>query len=53
MAYSDHGYGSPPGRHRVFLQQAQDKLTLRRTVQVRLGSDTLRLLGGTPFSVVS
>ena len=53
MAYSDHGYGSPPGRPRVFLQQAQDKLTLRRTVQVRLGSDTMRLLGGPPFSVVS
>ena len=27
--------------------------TLRRTVQVRLGSDTLRLPGGTPFSMVS
>ena len=49
MAYSDHGYGSPPGRHRVFLQQAQDKLTLRRTVQVRLGSNTLRLSGGKPI----
>ncbi|MGB6382876.1 MAG: hypothetical protein WBG51_17020 [Syntrophobacteria bacterium] len=27
--------------------------TLRRTVQVRLGSDPLRLPGGTPFSTVS
>ena len=26
-------------RPRVFLRQAQDKLTLRRTVQVRLGFD--------------
>jgi hypothetical protein len=38
------------GRPRVFLRQAQDKLTLRRTVQVRLGSNTLRLRGGTPAS---
>jgi len=29
---------------------AQDKLTLRRTVQVRLGTNTLRLPGGTPAS---
>jgi hypothetical protein len=29
----------------VFLRQAQDKLTLRRTVQVRLGINTLRLPG--------
>ncbi len=28
---------------------AQDKLTLRRTIQVRLGTDTLRLPGGTPI----
>ncbi|MEE8316451.1 MAG: hypothetical protein V3W07_10130 [Syntrophobacteria bacterium] len=27
--------------------------TLRRTVQVRLGSNPLRLPGGTPFSTVS
>ncbi|MEJ2234761.1 MAG: hypothetical protein ACWGP1_18065 [Syntrophobacteria bacterium] len=27
--------------------------TLRRTVQVRLGTDTLRLPGGTPIFVVS
>jgi arylamine N-acetyltransferase len=26
-------------RPRVFLRQAQDKLTLRRTIQVRLGFD--------------
>jgi hypothetical protein len=48
MAYCDHGYGRPSGRPRVFLRQAQDKLTLRRTVQVRLGFNTLRLPGGTP-----
>ena len=52
MAYSDHGYGSPPGRHRVFLQQAQDKLTLRRTVQVCLGSNTRRLPCGAPIFTV-
>jgi hypothetical protein len=40
-------------RPRVFLRQAQDKLTLRRTVQVRLGSNTLRLPGGTPIFAVS
>jgi hypothetical protein len=28
---------------------AQDKLTLRRAVQVRLGTNTLRLPGGTPI----
>ncbi|MDH3554259.1 MAG: hypothetical protein OEU80_11810 [Deltaproteobacteria bacterium] len=27
--------------------------TLRRTAQVRLGSNSLRLPGGTPFSTVS
>jgi hypothetical protein len=32
---------------------AQDKLTLRRTVQVRLGTNTLRLLGGAPIFVIS
>jgi hypothetical protein len=32
---------------------AQDKLTLRRTVQVRLGSNPLRLPGGTAISTVS
>ena len=32
---------------------AQDRLPLRRTVQVRLGSNSLRLPGGTPFSAVS
>jgi glycopeptide antibiotics resistance protein len=36
---ADHGYGRPSWRPRVFLRQAQDKLTLRRTVQVRLGFD--------------
>jgi hypothetical protein len=49
MAYCDHGYGRPSERPRVFLRQAQDKLTLRRTVQVRLGSNpAVRLPGGTP-----
>jgi hypothetical protein len=38
MACCDRGYDCPPGRPRVFLRQAQDRLTLRRTVQVRLGS---------------
>ncbi|MGB7064798.1 MAG: hypothetical protein WBF55_06580 [Syntrophobacteria bacterium] len=37
----------------MFLRQAQDRLTLRRTVQVRLESDPLRLPGGTPILVVS
>jgi hypothetical protein len=32
---------------------AQDKLTLRRTVQVRLGANTLRLPVGTPIFAVS
>jgi len=41
------------GRPRMFLRQAQDKLTLRRTVQVRLGTNTLRLPGGTPIFMVS
>ncbi|MDH3775344.1 MAG: hypothetical protein OEV18_09575 [Deltaproteobacteria bacterium] len=37
----------------MFLRQAQDRLTLRRTVQVRFGTNTLRLPGGTPIFVVS
>ena len=40
-------------RPRVFLRQAQDKLTLRRTIQVRLGTNTLRLPGGTPIFALS
>ena len=40
-------------RPRVFLRQAQDKLTLRRTIQVRLGTNTLWLPGCTPISAVS
>ncbi len=36
-------------RPRVFLRQAQDRLTLRRAAQVRLGSNPLRLPGGTPI----
>jgi hypothetical protein len=32
---------------------AQDRLPPRRTVQVRLGSNPLRLPGGTPFSTAS
>jgi hypothetical protein len=45
MVYSDCGYGHPSGPARVFLRQAQDKLTLRRTVHVRLRCKTLRLPG--------
>ncbi|MDH3899299.1 MAG: hypothetical protein OEV18_18105, partial [Deltaproteobacteria bacterium] len=41
------------GRPRVFLRQAQDRLPLRRTVQVRLRTNTLRLPGGKPIFVVS
>jgi|GEM_PF-1061954 len=37
MTCCDHGYGRPSWRPRVFLRQAQDRRTLRRTVQVRLG----------------
>jgi len=44
---ADHGYGRPSWRPRVFLRQTprdyardrQDRLPLRRTVQVRLGFD--------------
>ncbi|MDH3952228.1 MAG: hypothetical protein OEV11_14460 [Deltaproteobacteria bacterium] len=53
MACYDHGYGCPSVRPRVFLRQAQDRLPLRRTVQVRLGSNSLRLPGGTPIFAVS
>jgi hypothetical protein len=49
----DHGYGRPSWRPRVFLRQAQDRLPLRRTVEVRLETNTLRLPGGTPIFVVS
>ncbi|MDH3556898.1 MAG: hypothetical protein OEU80_08295 [Deltaproteobacteria bacterium] len=37
----------------MFLRQAQDRLPLRRTVQVRLESNPLRLPGGTPIFTVS
>ncbi|MGB6379990.1 MAG: hypothetical protein WBG51_02355 [Syntrophobacteria bacterium] len=37
----------------MVLRQAQDRLPLRRTVQVRLRSNPLRLPGGTSFSTVS
>ncbi|MDH3554326.1 MAG: hypothetical protein OEU80_03535 [Deltaproteobacteria bacterium] len=37
----------------MFLRQAQDRLPLRRTVQVRLGTYTLWLPGCTPIFVVS
>jgi hypothetical protein len=41
----------------VFLRQAQDRLPLRRTVQVRLGTNPAvpwdELPGGTPIFVVS
>ena len=49
MTCCDHGYGRPSWRPRVFLRQAQDRLPLRRTVQVRLGTNTLWLPGGTPI----
>ncbi|MEE8620686.1 MAG: hypothetical protein V3T37_01405 [Syntrophobacteria bacterium] len=45
MAYCDRGYGRPP----VVLGSR----TLRRTVQVRLGSEFLRLTGYTPIFTVS
>jgi hypothetical protein len=45
MAYCDHGSGVLPG--------VLGCRTLRRTVQVRLGSNTLRLRGGTSIFVVS
>ena len=41
------------GRPRVFLRQAQDKLTLRRTEKVRLRFEPLRLPGGTTISTIS
>jgi futalosine hydrolase len=44
--------GQEAGRPRVFLRQAQDKLTLRRSVQVRFGFGTLRLLSGMPIFAV-
>ncbi|MGB6927911.1 MAG: hypothetical protein WBH05_01720 [Syntrophobacteria bacterium] len=44
-------------RPRVFLRQAQDRLTLRRTVQVRLGTNPAvprdELPGGTSIFMVS
>ena len=49
----DRGYGRPSARPRVFLRQAQDKLTLRRTEQVRLRSEPLWLPGGTTISTIS
>jgi hypothetical protein len=53
MVYCDRGYGHPSWRAQVFLRQAQNKLTLRRIVQVRLGCKTLRLPGGMPTFTVS
>ena len=40
--------GVPSTAPRDYARDRQDKLTLRRTVQVRLGFNTLRLPGGTP-----
>ena len=40
-------------RPRVFLRQAQDRLPLRRTVQVRLEFEPLRVPGGTLIFTVS
>jgi hypothetical protein len=42
---SDRGYARPSGRPRVFLRLTQDKLTLRRTFQVRFEFESLRLPG--------
>jgi hypothetical protein len=42
-----------PGVLGCSFDYAQDKLTLRRTVQVGLGSNPLRLPGGTLFSTLS
>ena len=44
----DRGYGRPHERPRVFLRQAQDKLTVRRTVQLRLGSNPAVARDGCP-----
>ena len=44
----DRGYGRPHERPRVFLRQAQDKLTVRRTVQLRLGSNPAVSRDGCP-----
>ncbi|MGB6376609.1 MAG: hypothetical protein WBG24_07795 [Syntrophobacteria bacterium] len=37
---------------RDYARDRQDRLTLRRTVQERLGTNTLRLPGGTPIFMV-
>ena len=37
MTCCDHRYGRPSWSPQVFLRQAQDRLPLRRTFQVRLG----------------
>ncbi len=37
MTCCDHRYGRPSWSPQVFLRQAQDRLPLRRTVQLRLG----------------
>jgi hypothetical protein len=42
-----------PGVLGCSFDYAQDKLILRRTVQVRLRTNTLRLPGGTPIFMVS
>jgi hypothetical protein len=44
-------YEPEAGRPRVFLRQAQDKLTLRRTGQGRLRSEPPWLPGGTTISI--
>jgi len=49
----DRGYGRPSGRPGVFLHQAQDKLTLRRTEQVRLRSEPLWMPGGPAIFTIS
>ena len=49
----DRGYDRPSGRPRVFLRQAQDKLTVRRTVQLRLGSNPAVARDGYPVELPS
>jgi len=44
----DRGYGRPSGRPRVFLRQAQDKLTLRRTDKYASGPSSAVPRDGRP-----
>ncbi|MCG6919027.1 MAG: hypothetical protein LJE89_15950 [Deltaproteobacteria bacterium] len=56
MTCSDHGYGHPSLRAVGSTSRKPGVLgcrLLRRTVEVRLGTNTLRLPGGTTIFVVS